>query len=238
MKPSLLRELKRRKVLRTCVWYILLCWSALEVLDILAPLVGIDEYLAPRLLIAAAVLGLPVTFALAWFFQITPQGIIRTPGFVERRILSNIAPINDRRDKSWSFFRRRRPRREFAWILSAETGPLAGQSYGVTQSITLGRSPGCDVAVVSPHVSRMHAKLVVENDSLFIQDLGSANGTMVNDQLILSKHPLHDADEIRIHDIVFRVSATDKDQAPTQYATDDVTFIDTSGAGRQGRNDP
>lgn len=229
---SFLRELKRRKVLRTCALYILLCWGALQVGDILFPALGLDADIASRNLLAAAVLGFPVTFALAWFYQITPEGIVRTPPFVERRVLSNIRPINDRRNRPVStYFRRGDPHPDFDWILTAETGPLAGLSFGVTRALTLGRALDCDVAIVSPHVSRIHARLDLEDGRLHIEDLGSANGTVVNGQPLQSRRALSHDDEVRLHDIVFRVAEARPGRRPGRDATSVTTFID----GRRSR---
>lgn len=232
---SFFRELKRRKVLRTCAFYILLCWGALQVGDILFPALGLDEDMAPRYLLALCVLGFPVTFALAWFFQITPEGIVRTPAFVERRVLSNISPINDRRGRaSSSIFRRGDKAGDFSWVLSAESGPLAGLSFGVTRPLTLGRALDCDVAIVSPHVSRMHARLDLENDQLYIEDLGSANGTVINGKPLQSRQALRHEDEVRFHDIVFRVIESDSRPRPPEDAMSLTTYIE--GVPRKQRD--
>ena len=66
---SLLSELKRRNVFRTCFWYIVLSWLALQASDIVAPALGYDEVLVSRYLLYLAVLGFPVTFALPGFFE-------------------------------------------------------------------------------------------------------------------------------------------------------------------------
>ncbi|GAB3275133.1 FHA domain-containing protein [Parahaliea aestuarii] len=236
---SFFRELKRRKVLRTCVLYVVLCWGALQVGDILFPALGIDDELASRYLLVGAVLGFPLTFALAWFFQITPQGIVKTPSFVERRVLSNIKPINDRRSKAVStYFRRGEDHPEFHWVLSAETGPLAGLSFGVTRPITMGRALDCDVAVVSPHVSRTHARLDIESDLLFIEDLGSSNGTVVNGKVVQGRHRLHNEDEVRFHDIIFRVEERITGNRAEHDALSMTTFIDSTRSGTEGGKGP
>ena len=68
---SFFSELRRRKVIRTCLLYILVCWGALQVFDIVAPALGYDADLVSRYFLYASVLGFPITFALAWFFQFT-----------------------------------------------------------------------------------------------------------------------------------------------------------------------
>ena len=94
---SFFQELKRRKVTRTCILYIVLCWGVLQVGDILYPALGLDPDKASLAFLYLAVAGFPVTFLVAWFLQLTPHGIVRTGSFVERRVLSNVAPINERR---------------------------------------------------------------------------------------------------------------------------------------------
>ena len=48
----------------------------------------------------------------------------------------------------------------------------------------IGRSTECDVRLSSSHVSRKHCRFVVQENRISIEDLGSSNGTYVNDQLI------------------------------------------------------
>jgi hypothetical protein len=227
-KPSgsFLRELRRRKVVRTLILYIVLCWGALQVGDILFPAMGLDSDEASRNFLYLAILGFPVTFALAWFLQITPSGIVLTSSFVERRILANIPPINERRrDGVSNYFRKGELPREFSWSLVAETGPLTGLSFGVDEPIVLGRSLDSDIAVVSPHVSRQHARLEVSEDQLFVEDLGSSNGTVVNGRAIDGRQALRNEDELRFHDIIFRVSESFSRPRSESDAMNQTTFI-------------
>ena len=60
--------------------------------------------------------------------------------------------------------------------------------------------------MVSSHISRQHARFDLDGDKLTIEDLGSANGTWVNGKLIHAKHELRNEDELRFHDIIFRVT--------------------------------
>jgi hypothetical protein len=204
---SFFKELKRRKVTKTCLVYIVFCWAVLLAGDILYPALGLDPDKAARIFLYLAVAGFPVTFAVAWFLQITPEGIVRTDSFIERRILSNLPPISDRRQASVSThsLKGEEPQ-SYQWILSAETGPLAGLSFGVCHSLILGRALDCDIAVPSPQVSRNHARLELEGGKLIIEDLGSSNGTVVNGKSVSERRELHHEDEVRFHDIVFRVT--------------------------------
>jgi hypothetical protein len=227
---SFLRELRRRKVIRTCVVYIVLCWGGLQVGDIVVPAMGYEGNTASLYFIYLAILGFPITFAIAWFFQVTPQGIVRTDNFVERRVLSNIPPINDQRHSGvTTYFRKGEERPEHSWILSAETGPLSGLSFGISGPTVLGRALDCDIAMVSPHVSREHARLELdEEQQLYVEDLESSNGTVVNGKPVQSRQALHHEDELRFHDIVFRVTESYSGTRRGKNAMNQTTFIEAS----------
>ncbi|QIB66054.1 FHA domain-containing protein [Kineobactrum salinum] len=223
------RELRRRKVFQTCFYYLLLCWGGLQAIDILFPLFDLDADLVSRYLFALAILGFPVAFTLAWFFQITREGVARSTPFSERRVLDNIPPINDRRrNGARGYFRKPGGPRSAVhdWTLSAETGPLAGLSFSITRSLVMGRSLDSDIAVVSPHVSRQHARLTLEGDMLSLEDLGSANGTMVNGRPLTGRCTLYNEDEIRFHDIVFRVTRSYASAGRGTAALDQTTYIE------------
>jgi hypothetical protein len=225
---SFISELRRRKVVRTCVLYVLVCWGGLQVVDIVAPALGYDADAASRYLLLTAVLGFPVTFALAWFFQITGSGIVITRAFKERRLLSNIPPINDRRHSGVSnYFRKGEGAVEYLWIISAETGPLHGLSFGVGDSLVIGRALDCDLANVSPHVSRQHARLDLDDDQLYVEDLGSSNGTILNGKKTVGRQALKHEDELRFHDIIFRVTEAFNKPNSEKKASDQTTFIQT-----------
>lgn len=224
---SFIREIKRRRVLRTCVYYILFCWAILQVIDIVFPAMELDADLYARYFLYISIAGFPLNFALAWYFQITADGIVKTDSFVERRVLNNIPPINDKRHaKVTNYFHKDGTR--FNWILSAETGTLSGLSFGVVDAVTLGRSLECELAIVSPHVSRRHAQLTVEGDQLYVEDLGSSNGTVVNGKLVQGKTPLRHEDELRFHDVIFRITESYAGKRNEKDSMNQTTFIDRS----------
>ena len=73
----LLREIKRRRVLHTLSLYILGCWVALQVVEVLS-----DAGLPPatmRYVLVAMSAGFPLVLLAAWFFDISAEGIARTP---------------------------------------------------------------------------------------------------------------------------------------------------------------
>ena len=77
-------------------------------------------------------------------------------------------------------------------------GGRAGEGFNVTADrMTIGRSPEAEIFLDDVTVSRNHALLVRRRDGLYIDDLGSLNGTYVNRKRIES-HRLADGDELQV----------------------------------------
>lgn len=71
-------ELRRRKVLRVGVMYLIGSWAAIEVASVVFPELMLPDW-SVRLLIVLAAFGFPFVVVLAWVFDITPEGVQRTP---------------------------------------------------------------------------------------------------------------------------------------------------------------
>jgi diguanylate cyclase (GGDEF)-like protein len=79
-----------------------------------------------------------------------------------------------------------------------------GRKYNLEQAnIVIGRSSKCDVQIDQESVSRNHAKIINAGKSIILRDLGSTNGTYVNDQLI-DEYVLRDGDFIKIGRTIFK----------------------------------
>ena len=88
--------------------------------------------------------------------------------------------------------------RHGAALVIRSGGGRAGESFTLDgERISIGRTPDAGVFLDDVTVSRNHALLVRRKDGLYIDDLGSLNGTYVNRRRIES-HQLQDGDEIQI----------------------------------------
>jgi hypothetical protein len=82
-RTGLFVELKRRKVFRVAVAYVVVAWVLLQIGDIVFDFLEIPNW-AGKLLLVLLVLGLPFALVLSWAFELTPGGIRRETD-VERR---------------------------------------------------------------------------------------------------------------------------------------------------------
>jgi pSer/pThr/pTyr-binding forkhead associated (FHA) protein len=72
--------------------------------------------------------------------------------------------------------------------------------------ILVGRAASADVRIDDPRVSRLHARIEMRDDGVYVEDLGSRNGTYVNGEPVVSSRQLARDDEITIGtaSIIFR----------------------------------
>lgn len=70
-----LMELRKRKVCRTAISYMLVMWLNLQIGDVIFPMTGLPDW-SLSLIVVIGVMGFPVVLILAWAFQVTPEGIV------------------------------------------------------------------------------------------------------------------------------------------------------------------
>jgi len=73
------------------------------------------------------------------------------------------------------------------------------KEFELTRSeIIIGRDPAVDLPISSPAVSRRHARLTRDGGHYALEDLGSSNGTFVNEEKLTGRRPLKSGDQIRL----------------------------------------
>lgn len=85
---------------------------------------------------------------------------------------------------------------------------MQGKTYQLRDDMTLGRAASCNVSLeYDNYASNRHARVVVRDGTVWVEDLGSTNGTRVNDSVITSPTALHRGDRLKIGQTLFEVSA-------------------------------
>jgi hypothetical protein len=87
-------------------------------------------------------------------------------------------------------------------VVEAVPGLARGMSYDVSGGATLGRGD-VEIQLEDPFASSRHAQLIRQGTMIVIEDLGSTNGTYLNDELLRGPRPLHPGDRVRIGDSTF-----------------------------------
>jgi pSer/pThr/pTyr-binding forkhead associated (FHA) protein len=82
-----------------------------------------------------------------------------------------------------------------------------GQTFDLDDELTIGRSPGCGVPTPDDiYTSTLHARLFRKNDQLWIEDLGSTNGTFVNSEKISHAQRVGKGDVLQVGSTVYEVA--------------------------------
>lgn len=89
------------------------------------------------------------------------------------------------------------------WFLYTDHKGMPQNEYPLKSTTIIGRNRKCDIVIPSPEVSRQHVQLEMRGNQLYLTDLGSTNGTFINDQRV-NQGEVCQGDVIRIDVIEFR----------------------------------
>jgi hypothetical protein len=87
-------------------------------------------------------------------------------------------------------------------LVERATGHEPGTAYDISSGATLGRGD-VEIRLDDPFASARHARISREGHVIVIEDLGSTNGTYLNEEPLGGPQPLHPGDRIRIGDSEF-----------------------------------
>lgn len=88
-------------------------------------------------------------------------------------------------------------------VVERAPGHTAGMEYEVGSGAVLGRGDQAEIRLEDPFASSRHARLVRQAGAVVLEDMGSTNGTYLNEELLGGPQPLHPGDRIRIGDSEF-----------------------------------
>lgn len=93
--------------------------------------------------------------------------------------------------------------------LIVASGKSAGRSIAIKRNkLLIGRAEQCDIRPLSEEVSRQHCQITVGPAEVWVEDLGSRNGTYVNNVRIAERTKVSDGDLIKVGSLELRVSCT------------------------------
>jgi type III secretion system YscD/HrpQ family protein len=91
---------------------------------------------------------------------------------------------------------------DIRWFLKVISGPNNGAEFAMQRGSTyiLGKDPNlCDIVFQDLSVSRQHSRLIVDDqNNVFIEDLGSRNGVLINGELIEKRHSVSSQDLVAL----------------------------------------
>jgi pSer/pThr/pTyr-binding forkhead associated (FHA) protein len=86
----------------------------------------------------------------------------------------------------------------------AAMGHEPGTRFDLRDGVTFGRADEADIKVNDQFASSSHARIYDQGGSMYLEDLGSTNGTYLNGRKVKSAEPLSVGDTIRIGDSEYR----------------------------------
>jgi len=79
-----------------------------------------------------------------------------------------------------------------------------GSAYPIGTELTLGRAPTCSIGLPDDtFASQLHAHVFVREGGVWVEDLGSTNGTFVNGGRVTSPVPLTQGDRLQVGNTIF-----------------------------------
>jgi hypothetical protein len=88
-------------------------------------------------------------------------------------------------------------------VVERAPGHDPGMIYDLDGDIVLGRGERAEIRLEDPFASSRHARVFEQGNIVVIEDLGSTNGTYLNEELLETARPLHPGDRVRIGDSEF-----------------------------------
>jgi hypothetical protein len=92
-------------------------------------------------------------------------------------------------------------------VVERAPGHAPGMEYDIGDGAVMGRGDQAEIRLDDPFASAQHARLTRQGPIVVFEDLGSTNGTYLNEELLTGPMPLHDGDRIRIGDSEFTYSS-------------------------------
>ena len=90
-------------------------------------------------------------------------------------------------------------------LVVVEPAARQGAEFALGPDMTVGRAAGCNLVFDEQYVSQVHTRIFSRDGSVFVEDLGSTNGTWVNGSRAVGQMPARLGDRIQIGNVVMEV---------------------------------
>ncbi len=146
------------------------------------------------------VLALKLLFlALLWLFVLFVGNVIRTDMFGRKLATDDAGELRPVRElKKQQKRRTARPAKKLPSRLRVSRGKQEGLTLPLGEGIKIGRAADCQLILDDDYVSTRHAQIVRTDTGYLVEDLGSTNGTYLNNERITAAAPFGTADTLRI----------------------------------------
>jgi two-component system, cell cycle response regulator len=106
-------------------------------------------------------------------------------------------------------------------------GPELGKRYALDRpETTVGRELGCDIVVELDNVSRRHCRFTERDGTVYVCDLGSTNGTLLNDRDVKQETALRSSDLVKVGGSIFKFLYGDDVEAQYHEEIYQLTIVD------------
>lgn len=101
-------------------------------------------------------------------------------------------------------------------------------------AVVLGRDGSCDIRIPVAAVSRTHCRIEATDDGVFVEDLGSRNGTYRNEDRVEDRQPLEAGDRLAVGPVVFTIQING-DPEPVEPPLLESPMVASAGAPPKDR---
>ncbi|MEZ5137550.1 MAG: FHA domain-containing protein [Acidimicrobiales bacterium] len=119
-------------------------------------------------------------------------------------VLATAAPASPRQAARQA----RKIERQAAPVQLAIVAPpeLRGRTFPLGDEVTVGRAAGCGVTLDDTYASQLHARVFSREGQLFVEDLGSTNGTYLNRQKVQGPQAMRRGDRLQVGNTVLELA--------------------------------
>ena len=102
--------------------------------------------------------------------------------------------------------KQKRPRGQPSRLTVIDPPEQRGRSFPLGQELSVGRAAGCVITLDDTYVSQLHARVFQQDGQVFVEDLGSTNGTYLNRQKVSGPMVMGRGDQLMVGNTVMELA--------------------------------